>query len=188
MTRKKRGRILVLDDERSMREMLEIFLQREGYSVHCCDSVTDALEVLEAEGPFDLAISDINMPGLSGFDFLRDVGRTYPEMPVLMITAYGSPDSAVEAMKLGAEDYITKPFRIEEIKSRGGMIILLTNESNVSKAEKIAHHVIGVPDCPAHIMPIIMALPLQLLEYHIGVQLGCDVDQPRNLAKSVTVE
>ncbi len=77
---------------------------------------------------------------------------------------------------------------IQEIKSRGGMIILLTNESNASEAKKIADHVIGVPDCPAHIMPIVTAVPLQLLAYHIGVKLGCDVDQPRNLAKSVTVE
>ncbi len=118
MTRKRKGRILVLDDERSMREMLEIFLQREGYSVFCQESVGDALETLESDGPFDLAISDINMPGLSGFDFLREAQREAPDMPVLMITAYGSADSAVEAMKLGAEDYITKPFRIEEIKAR----------------------------------------------------------------------
>ena len=118
MRKKKKGHVLVIDDERSMRDMLEIFLGREGYAVQCCSSAGDALEALKMEGPFDLAISDINMPGLSGFDFLRQARIDYPDMPVLMITAYSSPDSAVEAMKLGAEDYITKPFRIEEIKAR----------------------------------------------------------------------
>ncbi|NOY87557.1 MAG: sigma-54-dependent Fis family transcriptional regulator [Deltaproteobacteria bacterium] len=118
MSKKKKGHVLVIDDERSMRDMLEIFLGREGYSVQCCSSAGDALDALKIEGPFDLAITDINMPGLSGFDFLRQSRSAYPDMPVLMITAYSSPDSAVEAMKLGAEDYITKPFRIEEIKAR----------------------------------------------------------------------
>ncbi|GBE15304.1 MAG TPA: sigma-54-dependent Fis family transcriptional regulator [Proteobacteria bacterium] len=118
MSKKKKGHVLVIDDERSMRDMLEIFLGREGYSVQCCSSAGDALDALKREGPFDLSITDINMPGLSGFDFLRQSRSDYPDMPVLMITAYSSPDSAVEAMKLGAEDYITKPFRIEEIKAR----------------------------------------------------------------------
>ena len=77
---------------------------------------------------------------------------------------------------------------IQEIKSRGGSIVVVTNESNRSHAAGIADHVIPVPDCPAHIMPIITAIPMQLLAYHTGVLLGCDVDQPRNLAKSVTVE
>jgi glucosamine--fructose-6-phosphate aminotransferase (isomerizing) len=76
---------------------------------------------------------------------------------------------------------------IQEIKSRGGRIILITNESN-NVTDEIADYVIKVPDCPSHVMPIITAVPLQLLAYHIGVHLGCDVDQPRNLAKSVTVE
>lgn len=77
---------------------------------------------------------------------------------------------------------------IQEIKSRGGAIVLVTNESNRTHGASIADHVIPVPDCPAHIMPLITAVPMQLFAYHTGVLLGCDVDQPRNLAKSVTVE
>jgi len=122
---REKGRILVVDDERSMREMLEIFLGREGFGVASCASGSEALRLLE-EGspgkpgvhPFDLLITDINMPGLSGFDLLREARARDPELPVLMITAYGSPDSAVEAMKRGATDYLTKPFRIEEVKAR----------------------------------------------------------------------
>jgi two-component system response regulator PilR (NtrC family) len=116
---KDKGRILVVDDERSMREMLEIFLAREGYSVAACASGSEALRHLSHED-FDLVITDINMPGLSGFDLLREVREKDPGLPVLMITAYGSPDSAVQAMKKGATDYLTKPFRIEEVKTRIG--------------------------------------------------------------------
>jgi len=113
-----KGRILVVDDERSMREMLEIFLGREGYEVIGCASAADALAEIDGKPPFDLVISDINMPGLTGLDLLRQIHDDSPDLPVIMITAYGSPDSAVEAMKLGAVDYITKPFRIEEVKAR----------------------------------------------------------------------
>lgn len=113
-----KGRILVVDDERSMREMLEIFLGREGYDVVGHSAAGDALLLLEEDKAFDLIITDINMPGLTGLDLLKSVGQFESDIPVIMITAYGSPDSAVEAMKLGAADYITKPFRIEEIKAR----------------------------------------------------------------------
>jgi len=113
-----KGRILIVDDERSMREMLEIFLGREGYDTKSCGSVSDALSIMEKTPTFDLVISDINMPGLTGLDLLRKISENFPSLPVIMITAYGSPDSAVQAMKLGAVDYITKPFRIEEIKAR----------------------------------------------------------------------
>lgn len=113
-----KGRIMVVDDERSMREMLEIFLSREGYEVAGYSLASDALAVLAEDQNFDLIITDINMPGLTGLDLLRTVSQFEKDIPVIMITAYGSPDSAVEAMKLGAVDYITKPFRIEEIKAR----------------------------------------------------------------------
>jgi len=113
-----KGRILVVDDERSMREMLEIFLGREGYEVVGESSASDALAILAEDQGYDLIITDINMPGLTGLDLLKSVSQFDKDIPVIMITAYGSPDSAVESMKLGAVDYITKPFRIEEIKAR----------------------------------------------------------------------
>jgi len=118
MKGKGKGRIMVVDDERSMREMLEIFLGREGYEVEGHSLAGDALAALDKDQDYDLIITDINMPGLSGLDLLKSVDEFENHIPVIMITAYGSPDSAVEAMKLGAVDYITKPFRIEEIKAR----------------------------------------------------------------------
>ncbi len=77
--------------------------------------------------------------------------------------------------------------QIEQAKARGGIVLALATEGD-DKIEKIADHVIYVPETPPLLAPVINIIPLQLLSYHIAVQRGCDVDQPRNLAKSVTVE
>jgi two-component system response regulator PilR (NtrC family) len=111
----KKAQILVVDDEESIREFLEIMLQREGYSVATVPSVKEALETLR-RFPADLVITDISMPDLSGIDLMGAVKQAYPEMAVIVITAHGSTENAVEAMKLGASDYLTKPFQIDEIK------------------------------------------------------------------------
>ena len=108
-------RILIVDDELSMREFLSILLEREGYQVEVADSAEEALRLMETS-LFDLVISDVNMPGLGGIELLARVKQITPETGVLMITAYSAAEQAVEAMKLGAYDYICKPFKIEEIK------------------------------------------------------------------------
>ncbi len=107
--------ILVADDERSLREMLEIMLTEEGYEVITASTAEKAMDILD-NGAIDLVISDIKMPGASGLEVLKKSIDLNPDVPVIMITAFGSADSAVEAMKDGAYDYITKPFKIEEIK------------------------------------------------------------------------
>jgi two-component system response regulator PilR (NtrC family) len=106
--------ILVVDDERSMREFLEILLQRQSHQVLSCASVAEALAALEG-GEFDLVISDIKMPGSTGLELLTRIKESSPETPVVLITAHGSTESAVEAMKLGAYDYLTKPCSVDEI-------------------------------------------------------------------------
>jgi two-component system, NtrC family, response regulator PilR len=108
------AQILVVDDERSMREFLEILLQRQGHQVHSSASAADAMVALESDD-FDLVISDIKMPGASGLELLGRVKETSSETPVILITAHGSTESAVEAMKLGAYDYLTKPCSVDEI-------------------------------------------------------------------------
>lgn len=108
-------RILVVDDEESIREFFEIMLKREGYEVLSAPNGAVALELLK-KSPVDLIISDIQMPELSGMELLAKVKEMDPEMVVLMITAFGSTDTAVEAMKLGAYDYLQKPFKIDEVK------------------------------------------------------------------------
>lgn len=108
-------RILVVDDELSMREFLSILLEREGYDVSVAGSANEALRVMES-ALFDLVLSDVNMPGLSGIDLLARIKEKSPETSVLMLTAFSTAEQAVEAMKLGAYDYICKPFKNEEIK------------------------------------------------------------------------
>ena len=108
-------KILVVDDELSMREFLSILLEREGYDVTVAGSAEDALRTMES-ALFDLVLSDVNMPGLSGIELLARIKEKSPETAVLMLTAFSTADQAVEAMKLGAYDYIGKPFKNEEIK------------------------------------------------------------------------
>jgi two-component system response regulator PilR (NtrC family) len=110
-------RILVVDDEPSIREFLQIMLKREKMVVETAVNGREALEKLQDED-FDLIISDIQMPELSGLELLAKVREKDPQSLVLMITAFGSTESAVEAMKLGAFDYLTKPFKIDDVKVR----------------------------------------------------------------------
>ncbi len=108
-------RILVVDDELSMREFLSILLEREGYDVLVAGSAEEALNLMEST-LFDLVLSDVNMPGLTGIELLARIKEKSPETAVLMLTAFSAADQAVEAMKLGAYDYVFKPFKNEEIK------------------------------------------------------------------------
>jgi two-component system response regulator PilR (NtrC family) len=111
------ARILVVDDERSMRELLAIVLRREGYEVLLAESGRAAVETLERE-PVDLLISDIKMPDLSGVEVLRAAKRVDQDILGIMITAFASTESAVEAMRLGACDYLSKPFDIDLLKMK----------------------------------------------------------------------
>lgn len=106
--------ILVVDDELSMREFLKILLEKEGYEVSTAADAASAIDQIESAG-FDLVISDIKMPGMGGLTLLEKIKDIDNSLPVIMITAYASPENAVVAMKSGAFDYITKPFKVDEI-------------------------------------------------------------------------
>ncbi len=108
--------ILVVDDELSMREFLKILLEKEGYRILTAADGAEALS-LAGQNPIDLVVSDIRMPGISGLELLAALKEKNADLPVIMITAFASPDDAVTAMKNGAFDYITKPFNVDEIKS-----------------------------------------------------------------------
>ena len=110
------SRILVVDDEESMRELLQIALGKDGHLITLADSGGKALELLD-KSSFDLVISDIKMPDMSGVEVLRHAKQTDPGTPVIMITAYASAETAVEALRLGAYDYLTKPFKVDELKA-----------------------------------------------------------------------
>ena len=114
----RKSRILVVDDERSLREMLSIVLRREGYEVTTAEDVGSALNLIRT-GPLpDLLISDLRMPDGSGVDVLRALKERSPSSIGLLLTAFASADTAVEAMRLGAVDYITKPFDVADLKQR----------------------------------------------------------------------
>jgi two-component system, NtrC family, response regulator PilR len=108
-------KILVVDDEESMREMLGIMLRKDGYAIVTAENRARAAEVL-GRGGIDLVVTDIKLPDGDGMEILRHVKAASPETAVVMITAFGSTQMAVAAMKLGAHDYLVKPFDVDEMK------------------------------------------------------------------------
>jgi two-component system response regulator PilR (NtrC family) len=109
------GRILIVDDEKSMRELLTIMLRKDGHETVMAEDGLKAVKLIE-EDIFDLVITDVKMPKMGGVDVLKAVKDSSPETIVIMITAYATAETAVEAMKEGAYDYILKPFKVDEIK------------------------------------------------------------------------
>jgi len=127
---RRKTRILVVDDELSIRISLGDLLRRDGHQVDVAENAEKALEVLETQS-FDLLMLDIKMPGMNGLEMLEKVVEEDPDAAVVMMTAYGSIDSAVKAMKLGAIDYVVKPFDPLEI----GMLIERILEDQVVRRE-----------------------------------------------------
>src|SRR5512134_1286883 len=113
-TLRRHASILVADDEEIMREILETLLVREGYQVHLASSGEEALELARTI-PVDAAIVDVMMPGMDGIAVLDELRKLDDDLPVLMITAFASVETAISAMKRGAFDYITKPFKNDEV-------------------------------------------------------------------------
>ena len=109
-------RILVVDDEENTRIGLSKLLSQEGFEVESAANGNDALDLL-AQHKINLVISDINMPDMNGLAFLRELSRKFPSTSVIMITAYGGVESYLEAMNLGAYEYLHKPVRLEELRS-----------------------------------------------------------------------
>lgn len=122
------AKILVIDDEDSMCNFMEIMLSKEGYSVDTANNGIDGVDMLKDKN-YDLVIADMNMPGMTGLEVLQEVKTIKSNQEFIVMTAFASVDSAIEAMKLGAADYITKPFKVDEIK--------LTIEKSISRHELI---------------------------------------------------
>ena len=110
-----KARILVVDDEESIREFLEIMLKKEGYEVTLAEDGRRAEELIKKK-TFDMIISDLQMPNVTGIELLKFTKDYNADIVFMMITAFGTTETAVEAMKLGAYDYITKPFKIDEVR------------------------------------------------------------------------
>jgi len=133
MATSRNASILVIDDEEIMREILETLLTHEGYRVHLAASGEEGIALAKST-PFDAAIVDVMMPGVGGIGTLDQLKKIDDELPVLMVTAFASVETAIAAMKLGAFDYINKPFKNDEV------LVVVRNavERRLLKAENIA--------------------------------------------------
>jgi len=127
LTQTRRPRVLVAEDDSSMRRILEFNLSEEGFEVDLAEDGTAALSMLAeassdaphpATPPWDLVLTDVKMPGADGLTVLRAAKHCHPDMQVVLVTAFGSVEHAIEAMAAGAADYITKPFQRAELKAR----------------------------------------------------------------------
>jgi DNA-binding NtrC family response regulator len=168
-------KILVVDDEKLTLKNLKYILTKEGYEVKAVDNGMSALNLLKNE-EFDLVITDLKMNMVSGLDILEKCKEWYPDTEVIMITAYGSIDSAIQAMKLGAYHYITKPFRLDELKIlvkealekvkikkenkrlreeierlKGTVVHIITQNPEMKKILELAEKV-ALTDCPVLIL------------------------------------
>jgi two-component system response regulator HydG len=109
------GNVLIVDDDQSMAETLTKAMTRRGFVVTWKTSAVDALKLLD-EQDFDVVVTDLHMEGMNGFAFCERLTASRPDVPVVMITAFGSLDSAVNAIRVGAYDFITKPFDVEALR------------------------------------------------------------------------
>lgn len=124
-----RRRVLVVDDEESLRHMLQLMLRKEGYEVVCAGDVDAAVAALDGAA-YDIVITDLRMPGRSGLELVDEIGRRRLGTTVVVMTAYGSREVAIEAMKRGAYDYLSKPFASDEL-------VLLLRKAE--ERERLAH-------------------------------------------------
>ena len=121
-------RVLIVEDSQGLRDALTVVLENEGYQVESCTAAEDAIETV-ANNNFSLILSDFKLPGMTGIEFLKNARDKSPTVPFVMMTAFGSIDVAVEAMREGANDFLCKPFEPEHLCS------LVKNMESVSALE-----------------------------------------------------
>ena len=134
------GKILAIDDEQNIRRLIESEFTLEGYEVQTARDGQEGLKLLE-EQAFDIVLLDIKLPRMNGIEVLRRVKKKYPSTEVLMITGYGDIKTAVESMKLGASDYITKPFKLDEL-----LALVKRAMTDLSEGGSLAVHADRVKD------------------------------------------
>lgn len=106
--------VLIVDDEEMMRNLLEKILAREGYKIRTAEDGLAALE-MQREEPSDIIISDMKMPRMNGFELLKEIKKDYPKTGTIIMTAYGDTYTVKDALLLGADEYLTKPFKSYEL-------------------------------------------------------------------------
>ncbi|MBI3803060.1 MAG: sigma-54-dependent Fis family transcriptional regulator [Nitrospirae bacterium] len=165
--------ILVVDDENGPQEVLRIALSSRGFQVKIAKSGNQACQMFDTEH-FDLVLTDLRMPGMSGIDLLRTIRERSPETIVIFITGYASLDSAIEAVREGAYDYLTKPFRIEElyiaVKNATERIKLIKENKKLFEELKTAYQTMeggpGDINGESKNLELLQSLQLQLLQIY----------------------
>lgn len=155
--------ILIIDDEINLRRSLSLILQRSGYKVTCAGNAQEGLQLLNS-GPFDLAFLDIKMPDRSGMSILPEIRQRYPDMPVLILTAHASLDTAIDAVRQGARDYLLKPIDPQQILVRTQEVLVEQNQpkrrreiaSQIQNLLVELHQIEGTDTSPD---PLLSALP-----------------------------
>jgi DNA-binding NtrC family response regulator len=164
-------RILIAEDEDSLRRLLGMLLSTEGYKLTLVADGEEALDALE-KSHFDLLLTDMNMPRLGGLDLVKRAHEKNPELPVIVITAYGSIESAVEAMQAGAIDYITKPFEEEKLKlsiQRSLKIHRILQENRMLRKEVSSRWNLGNLICHSPAMKAAVELAQRVARSHANV-------------------
>lgn len=134
-------KILILDDEPKMGKILSRVLAREGHNAQSCTAPAEALTMMSGE-PFDLLLTDLKMPGMSGLEVMERARAILPDMQVIMMTAYGTVETAIEAMKKGAVDYLIKPFHNEELIM---LVSRLAETSSLKQENAVLKQSLGAP-------------------------------------------
>jgi len=133
--------ILIVDDEAPLRFSLSLILQKENFHVETAASAEEALQRLKSQ-EYDLMFLDLNLPGMSGIDLLVEVHRQVPHMPVVILTAHGALDSAIQAIRLGARDYLTKP--VEPVELLGRVAEILAEGEHPARKREIVGQIQGL--------------------------------------------
>ena len=111
----KHSKILIVDDELNIRRILQMAFEKIGHHVSVAEDAHNALQLLD-ENSFDLILTDVTMPGMNGYEFQKVVHENHPDVPVIIMTAYGTIPQAVAAIRNGAFEYVTKPFDLDQLK------------------------------------------------------------------------
>lgn len=151
--------ILIVDDEKTQREMLGGYLRKKGYEIHTASSGDQALEIINAN-TIDIMISDHKMPGMTGLELAERAAADHPNISIIILTAYGTVDDAVQAMKGGVEDYLTKPINLDELDILLQRII--DKRHLIRENEELRDKVVAVPHMPgivyiSHVMEEVMS-------------------------------
>jgi two-component system response regulator AtoC len=156
------NRILIVDDDEALRESLEMILSAEGYTVCTAESGEKALVLVE-ESEFDAVVTDLRMPGLDGFDLIPQISRLRPGVPIILMSAHGTEDLAVEAIARGAYDYLAKPFQPAEIRLT---LRKAEERENLRRSNELLHRDItrAIGDRPIVAASDLMIELLELLE------------------------